>query len=330
MPAVSVIVPLYNKARYIERAIDAVLSQSLADFELIVVNDGSSDGSEQIVARRAGQDPRLRLVSQTNAGPGAARNRGASMASAPLLAFLDGDDAWDRDYLRESLAHFASAGAEVAGLTWGMMVHPEAESTDASWRELGIPNGVFRATPETAPGLIVAMLANMLPSSTLLRRAAFEELGGFYARYRCVYSEDAYLYLKMLMRHSAIFDHRPLTIRYEDASELAGNRSRMRPIEPFLTDPDDLIQTCPEHMRSLLRDVLAWRALKTAAVYGYWGEHRQARQLTRRFASLQHWRSPYFMTAMIGCTPAAGWAGAVARAALKRGSERPHHTNNER
>jgi glycosyltransferase involved in cell wall biosynthesis len=314
MPAISVIVPLYNKARFIERAIDAILEQSLTDFEVIVVNDGSSDGSEQIVAARAARDQRLRLVSQANAGPGSARNLGAGMAASPLLAFLDGDDAWDRDYLRESVRHLRTAASDVAALTWGMMVHPQRETTEASWRELGIPHGVFRATPETPARLIVAMLANMLPSSTVMRKSAFDELGGFYARYRCVYSEDAYLYLKMLMRYSATFDHRPLTIRYEDASELAVNRTRVRPIEPFLTDPDDLVRTCPPAMRGLLRDVLAWRALKTASVYGYWGRHRQARQIAGRFASLRNWRTPYFMTALLSCTPVAGWAGALARA----------------
>jgi glycosyltransferase involved in cell wall biosynthesis len=315
MPAVSVIIPLYNKAAYIERALSAVFAQSLTDIEIIVVNDGSSDGSDEIVHRHAGRDSRLRLVSQANAGPGAARNRGAALASAPLLAFLDGDDAWDADYLRESAAHMDAAAAGVASLTWGMMVHPQAETTERSWRDLGIPQGVFRATPETPPALIVAMLANMLPSSTVMRKGVFEQLGGFYARYRCVYSEDAYLYLKMLMRYSAIFDHRPLTIRYEDASELATNRSRIRPVEPFLTDPDDLIRTCPERMRPLLRNVLARRALKTASVCGYWGEHRKAREITARFASLQDWRAPWFMTAMLSCTPVAGWAGALARAA---------------
>ena len=318
MAAVSVVIPLYNKVRYIDRALDAVFNQTFADFEVIVVNDGSSDGGEEIVARRSRQEPRLRLVSQPNAGPGSARNRAASVAAAPILAFLDGDDAWDSDYLRESVSRLAAA-PEAASVTWGMMVYPNAETTERVWRERGIPEGLFRATPETAPALIVAMLANMLPSSTVMRKIVFDELGGFYARYRCVYSEDAYLYLKMLLRHPVLFDHRPLTIRYEDASELAVNRTCVRPVEPFLTDPVDLVETCPPPMRRLLRDVLARRALKTASVYGYWGHHQRAREIMARFASLADWRAPYFMTAMLSCTPMAGWAGALARATRGKG-----------
>src|SRR5258708_2497823 len=101
MPRISVIVPLYNKAVYIDRCLDAILHQSLSDFEVIVVNDGSTDGSEKAVGNR--RDSRLRLISQANAGPGAARNKGASFADSPILAFLDGDDSWHEDYLKLSV-----------------------------------------------------------------------------------------------------------------------------------------------------------------------------------------------------------------------------------
>jgi hypothetical protein len=315
MPKISVIVPLYNKACYIDRCLDSILGQSFPDFEVIVVNDGSTDGSETMVERR--RHTRVRLVSQENAGPGAARNHGVRLAQSPLVAFLDGDDAWSEDYLKESVQWMDRAGPDVASLTWGMKINPRSESTERRWKELGIPAGVFRATPATPAKIIIAMLANMLPSSTVMRKSIFDELGGYYARYRCVYSEDAYLYLKLLLKYSAAFDHRPLTIRFEDASELANNLKGVRPIEPFLVDPEGLERDCPEPMRPLLREVLARRALKTASVYGYWGEARQSRGIVRRFVSPEDWRLPYFFTAMAGCTPLGGWAGWLARTATR-------------
>jgi hypothetical protein len=315
MPRISIIVPLYNKAGYIARCLDAILGQSFQDFEVIVVNDGSTDGSVAIVERR--QDARVRLVSQKNAGPGAARNHGVRLAQSPLVAFLDADDAWTEDYLEESVAAMARAAPDVASLTWGMRIYPRGESTERRWRELGIPAGVFRAGPATAARIIVAMLANMLPSSTVMRKSIFEELGGYYAKYRCVYSEDAWLYLKSLLRYAAVFDPRPLTLRFEDASELATNLKGVRPIEPFLEDPESLERDCPLPMRPLLREVLARRALKTASVYGYWGENRQSRRIVGRFISPEDWRLPYFFTAMMGCTPLGGWAGRLARAASR-------------
>jgi glycosyltransferase involved in cell wall biosynthesis len=316
MPEVSVIVPLYNKAAHIDRCLDAILGQSFADFELIVVNDGSTDGSEQAVKRRS--DPRVRLISQANAGPGAARNHGARLAQSPLLAFLDGDDAWHRDYLKESIERMRTLPDEVVSLTWGMTIFPGAVSTAQRWKERGIPEGVFRATPDTDAGVIIAMLANMLPSSTVIRKPVFEELGGYYAKYRCVYSEDAWLYLRLLLRHAAAFDYRPLTLRYEDASELAVNLKGARPIEPFLNDPESVTDGCPATMQPLLREVLARRALKTASVYGYWGDWRRSRELMAKFVSLKDWRLPWFAVALASCTPICGWAGGLARAAGHR------------
>ena len=316
MPRIAVIVPLYNKTRYIDRCLDAVFSQSLTDFELIVVNDASTDGGEAKVALR--RDPRLTLVSQPNAGPGSARNHGARLATAPLLAFLDADDAWDPQYLKESAERLEAAHPTAASLTWSMMVHPRRSSTSLRWPHLGIPEGEFRATPQTPAGIIIAMLANMLPSSTVMRKAIFEELGGYYAKYRCLYSEDAWLYLKMLLRYTALFDYRPLSIRFEDASELAVNLTGVRPIEPFLIDPESITKTCPDAMRPLLREVLARRALKTASVYGYWGEPAQSRQLIKQFVSPGDWRLPWFPTALVSATPLGPLAGKLARMAGHR------------
>jgi glycosyltransferase involved in cell wall biosynthesis len=318
MPGVSVIVPLYNKAAYIDRCLDSILCQSFNDFELIVVNDGSTDGGEAVVEKC--NDSRVRLVSQANAGPGAARNYGARLAGGSLLAFLDGDDAWDPDYLGESVEKMGAT--EAVSLTWGMKIYPPGESTAARWKAQGIPEGVFRARPDGDAGVIVAMLANMLPSSTVMRKAVFEKLGGYYAKYRCVYSEDAWLYLKLLLRYPAAFDYRAMTFRFEDASELALNTKGARPIEPFLVDPESVTGDCPAPMLPLLREVLARRALKTASVYGYWGEFRKSRELLKRFVSPGDWRLPWFATGLASCTPLSGWAGGIARAAGHRKGSR--------
>lgn len=91
-PKVSVVIPLYNKAPYIARALDSVLAQTVQDFEIIVVNDGSTDRSETIV--NGYNDPRIHLINQKNQGVSAARNRGIDAAQAELVAFLDADDEW--------------------------------------------------------------------------------------------------------------------------------------------------------------------------------------------------------------------------------------------
>lgn len=95
----SVIIPLYNKANYIERALHSVLSQSFQDFEIIVVNDGSTDEGHVIV--EAMDNPKIKLIHQKNSGVSAARNLGIENSTSEYLVFLDADDTWEKDFLVE-------------------------------------------------------------------------------------------------------------------------------------------------------------------------------------------------------------------------------------
>src|ERR1700720_2563958 len=96
-PSLSVIICLYNKRPYVARAVESVLGQSLRDFEIVVVDDGSTDGSAAELDRYRG-DPRVRIVRQPNAGEGAARNRGLREMRSDLAAFLDADAAFLPDH----------------------------------------------------------------------------------------------------------------------------------------------------------------------------------------------------------------------------------------
>ncbi|HWR90758.1 MAG TPA: glycosyltransferase family A protein [Dissulfurispiraceae bacterium] len=96
-PAVSVVMPLYNKEATVRRAVESVLSQTVTDFELIIVNDGSTDRGPDIA--RTFDDGRIRIIDQPNAGVSSARNRGIHEAETDLIAFIDADDEWEKDFL---------------------------------------------------------------------------------------------------------------------------------------------------------------------------------------------------------------------------------------
>lgn len=94
----SIIIPLYNKAEYIVETIKSVLNQSFTDFEVIIVDDASTDGSLHLAEKI--KDSRIRIFTKANEGVSAARNFGISKATRPILAFLDADDKWEPDYLK--------------------------------------------------------------------------------------------------------------------------------------------------------------------------------------------------------------------------------------
>lgn len=112
MPKVTVIIPVYNVRDHLENCIRSVQAQTLADWELILVNDGSTDGSDAICRTFAGADPRIRVIDQANAGVSAARNAGLDAAAGEYVTFLDGDDAYDEDHLRTLLSLAEETGAD--------------------------------------------------------------------------------------------------------------------------------------------------------------------------------------------------------------------------
>ena len=297
------------------RALESISAQTFTDFEVIVVDDGSTDGGAAIVADYP--DARFRLIAQTNAGPGAARNAGIAKARGEFIAFLDADDEWLPNYLQESVSLLESFGSEVASVTCGYIEHPSDKSTESMWRKRGLRNGVQRVQPDTEPALVVSMLAYMSPCSTLTRAEVFRKWGGFFDREKCTFGEDAFLWLKVLLNEQVAFTLKPLVQFHREASGLSYNLIGSRPVEPFLKNPREIEAACPPALRSLLSQVLAIRAAKTACVLGYWGHWREARDLVKRHTGAKNWRLPYHGPATVCATPVGSALGASWRVMSK-------------
>jgi glycosyltransferase involved in cell wall biosynthesis len=310
IPVVSVVVPLYEKGRYVERALRSIFQQTFDDYEVIVVDDGSTDDGAARVA--ALHHPRVRLIQQPNAGPGAARNRGIAEARGAIIAFLDADDEWQPDYLRRAVAAL-DAHAEAAAFTCAHIDVRPGCSAAPVWQPRGIVPGVFRARPDTSPALLVTLVAFMSTVSTAVRAEAVRRLGGFYEN-RCRYGEDAVLMLKLALREAIVLSLEPLTIYHREHSELNLRDLGARPVEPFLLDPTDVETAAPGALRPLLRAFLNARALKTACMLTYWGRWREGRALIHRFRTRRCWQLPLFAAATLGVNPAGAYAGALMRA----------------
>ena len=298
---VSIVIPLYNKAPYVGRALDSIAGQTFSDFEVIVVDDGSTDDGPAVVQNYPGL--RIQMSSQSNTGPGPARNTGAAKARGELIAFLDADDEWLPTYLEESVTLLEGFGPEVATISSGYIEFPAGASRESMWRGRGLQDGLFSLSPEMDPALAVSALAYMTPPSTLTRTEVFRKWNGFYAAGKSLFGEDAFFWLKVLLNETVAFNLKPLVRIHREASGLSSNLKGARAVEPFLSDPTEIEAACPPHLRRLLADILAIRAAKTACVLGYWGHWREAKSLMQRFTSAKDWRLPYHAPALICSTP---------------------------
>jgi hypothetical protein len=298
---ISVIIPLYNKAHSIRRTLDSVAAQTRADYEVIVVDDGSTDGGGALVAE--GADPRVRLIVQKNAGPGAARNMGLGEAAGEYVAFLDADDEWLPRYLERSVALLEGHGPGVAAVSSGYFEHPSGRSMEPLWRRRGLADGPRRLDASTPALGAVYLLAYMSPWSTVARAAVVRRWGGFFAEFRCTYAEDSYLWLKVLLNETILINMEPLVRYHREDSDLSRSSHGPRPVEPMLTHTPGIEAACPPPLRALLAEVLAIRANKTACMLGYWGRWREAADLLAGFRPPSSRRLPRYWPARVCATP---------------------------
>jgi glycosyltransferase involved in cell wall biosynthesis len=216
-PRVSVIIPAYNAAAWVTRAVDSVLAQTFTDREILVVDDGSIDATCQVLTSAYGS--RIRLLTQANAGPAAARNLGLAEAAGQYVAFLDADDYWRPEKLARQVELLDS--------------HPEigfcstaTELVDMEGRYVGD----WPCGPADAPMPdILFMQGTVISGSTsgvLARRRLVREAGGFDAALRGF--EDPDLWIRLAARTAYRCIPEALTVVVRTPDSVSGNLANMR------------------------------------------------------------------------------------------------------
>ncbi|MEN6384986.1 MAG: glycosyltransferase family A protein, partial [Phycisphaerales bacterium] len=179
MNAISVIIPLYNKAKYISRAIDSVLAQTFKDYEIIVIDDESSDDGPVIV-RKYGES-RIKLFRQRNAGPGAARNNGLAQSNSQFVAFLDADDEWMPEFLDrcyKSLVKNPDCDAAAAAYYLG----EKRKDISTEFRRRGMSDGRWELDLDISDNELKHAIYILHSSATVCKKKTLEKYGGFYVK----------------------------------------------------------------------------------------------------------------------------------------------------
>ena len=276
-PTVSAIITAYNSADYVHRAIESILDQSYAATEIIVVDDGSRDGTADVIEARFGD--RVRVIRQPNGGPNAARNQGARESQGEWIAYLDADDTWTPHRLEVQIP---------------LTTRPE----------IGVISGYAvceKQEYQVAGRVTFEMLWERnyvgVPTS-LIRRAAFEELGGFDEDRELVGAEDYNMWLRMAHSHWEVhlvpeelffYTSAPGSLYSQKERCLRGELRNIDKLGSLLQLPQAMLDRKRwQTWRAYGRDYLQLRQLKPARAC-----FRQEWRVRPSLSSLIHWAATF-------------------------------------
>ena len=233
---VAVVIPTYNCAQYLARALASAAAQTYRDFQLFVIDDGSTDNTEEIVAKFA-----CVFEKQQHAGQAAARNRGISISSSPYVAFLDADDAWLPQKLEKQIAFLES--------------HPDIGLVCCDCADGGSEPLARSAlcVPQYPRFEHLARECFIFTPTVVVRRECLEECGGFNESIKV--SEDFNLWLKIASRRKVAFVPETLAMRYKRPESLSLTTTPDEACAQGIAALEDVIRSCPQLRRAQRRAI---------------------------------------------------------------------------
>lgn len=272
----SIIIPLYNKEASVAETLDTVLAQTFSEYEVVIVDDGSTDQSLSIV--RTFTDERIKIYSKKNGGVSHARNYGIERAQYDYIAFLDADDAWDSNYLEE--------------MSKLIKRHPECGMYNCAYR--GIKgNRILIESPNIPDGVVqdyfktTLTLENMISwtSATIVKKEVFAEVGMFPVG--MISGEDSYMWCKVAMKHPVAYTHK-IMATYN--MMMSGAYSR-------IAKPD----SCKESWSDLYREnepylnkFIAYKAVENGLRHAWAGQKLKSRLIEHQLFFAKRFNDRYF------------------------------------
>lgn len=220
----SVIIPLYNQVSYIHKALNCVAGQSFSDFEVIIIDDGSTDGSDKVVLDylQKHQNSNITYITQKNSGVSVARNKGVEKAKFPFIAFLDADDWWHPDYLlnmKRLIDQYPEAG--IYGSSYFKVKNnrevPAKIGVDNDFRD-GLIN-YFQVYAKT-------LWMPLWTGATIIKKSVFEEFRGFKPNLKL--GEDFDLWVRVALKYPVAFCNKSLAYYNQDVDDTSRGVGRFR------------------------------------------------------------------------------------------------------
>lgn len=215
-PKFSVVMPLYNKEQYVERAIASVLNQQCTDgedvfqYELIVVDDGSSDCSAQIAGKCIAGHSTCKLVQQRNSGVGAARNRGVAESTGEYICFLDADDWWEPCFLQQ-INRLTHTCPDAGIYCTGYYLVKNGTQTIAP---IGVEKKFETGYIDYCRTYCRTLCMPVTSSSTAVRRDCFDAVGAFDENLS--FGEDFHLWIRLALKYPVALVNKPLANYFQD------------------------------------------------------------------------------------------------------------------
>ena len=235
----SVIIPLYNKAPYVAKAIGSVLAQTFTDYELIIVDDGSKDDSAEKAVQAIGNHTNVRLIKQENAGVSMARNNGAAISQGDYLCFLDADDWWEPTFLEEMsklVEEFPDAG--IYGTNY-IIVNETKHKTRIS--PIGVDAGFEKGYINYCQVFAKTLAMPLTSISVAIPRPVFDEMKGFPKGIK--FGEDFLLWIRIALKFKVAFLNKPLAYYNQDVDVANRGVARLyKPEEHMLWNMDFLAE----------------------------------------------------------------------------------------
>lgn len=208
----SVIIPLYNKAPYVAKAIGSVLAQTYTDYELIVMDDGSKDDSFAVASKAVEGCPNCHLYRQTNGGVSVARNNAVLLSRGEYICFLDADDWWKPTFLQEMstlIDEFSDAG--IYGTNYTIVNETKHKTRVAN---VGVEEGFGKGYINYCQVYAKTLAMPLLTGAVCMPRTVFDEMGGFPQGIKL--GEDFLLWIRVALKYKVVFLNMPLSYYNQD------------------------------------------------------------------------------------------------------------------